>query len=156
MTGTRSISDLLAEQETFAGLADADLELIAGCGRNEAFPVGTRILREGEQADRFYVLRTGRVALELAGPERGPITIEVIGPGDVLGWSWLVPPYRWHLDATALEEVHAIGLDGACLRDKLAADPRLGYELLQRFARIIVDRLQHARLRLLDLYGPGT
>ncbi len=79
--------------------------------------------------------------------------IETLGPGDVVGWSWLFPPYRWQFDAVALERVAAVALDGACLRAKCDDDTRLGFELTRRFAGVLIDRLQATRLRLLDLYG---
>jgi CRP-like cAMP-binding protein len=88
-------------------------------------------------------------------PGQGRITIETIASGDVLGWSWLFPPYRWHFDAQALELTRAIAFDGACLRAKCDDDHDLGYAL-QRFARIMMQRLQATRLQLLDVYGVRT
>ncbi len=79
--------------------------------------------------------------------------IETLGPGEVVGWSWLFPPYRWHFDAVALEPVRAVALDGLCLHAKCEENPRLGFDLTRRFAGVLVDRLQATRLRLLDMYG---
>jgi CRP-like cAMP-binding protein len=114
------------------------------------------ILRAGEPADRFYIIRHGKVGVEVFAPEVGPITIETLGEGDVLGWSWLFPPYRWVFDARALELTRAIALDGKCLREKCDEDPRLGYDLMKRFAQIMVERLQATRLQLIDLYSPRS
>jgi CRP-like cAMP-binding protein len=138
-----------------AGLVRAELELLAGCARNVHFDAGEQIFREGEPADAFWVIRHGRVALEAHVPARGPLTIETLEPGEVLGWSWLFPPYRWHFDARALSGVRATAFDGACLRGKCSDDPALGYDLMQRFARVMMERLQATRLRLLDVYGDG-
>lgn len=149
----RSIADLLTAQPVFDGLDDATMALIAGCGVNTRFAAGEHLLREGEPADTFFVLRAGRVALETDAPPRGPVIIETLGPGEVVGWSWLFPPYRWHYDAVALEPVRAVALDGACLRGKCEDDPRLGLELTRRFAGVMLARLQATRLRLLDVYG---
>jgi len=149
------VAELLAEHPLFRGLAPGDLAQVAGCSRNVRFTTGETILAEGQPANYFYLLRHGRVTLETAAPGRGAIVIETLSPGDVLGWSWLLPPYRSHFDARAVEPTVALRFDGACLRTKLAADPRLGYELLSRFAELIVDRLQATRVRLLDLYGDG-
>ncbi len=149
----KSIADLLAEQPTFAGLPMDALELIAGCGVNTGFEAGQYLLREGDPADSFFVLRSGRVALEMSAPPRGVLVIETFGGGDVVGWSWLFPPYRWHFDAVALEPVRAVALDGACLRGKCEEDPTFGFELTRRFAHLLVGRLQATRVRLLDLYG---
>ena len=150
---TRTIRDLISGHELLSGLDPEYLDLVAGCGRNVAFGVGDWIGREGAPADSFYVLREGRVALEVHSPDRGPIVVATLSPGDVLGWSWLFPPYRWRFDARALDPVRAVALDGVCLRGKCDADPRLGYELMRRFARIMVGRLEATRLQLLDVYG---
>jgi CRP-like cAMP-binding protein len=149
----REIRDLLAGHEFFAVLEPADLDLIAGCGRNVVFKAGAIIARAGEPADHFFVIRHGRVALEVDTPGRGALVVETARPGDVVGWSWLFPPYEWRFDARAAAEVHAIALDGACLRAKCDDDPALGYRLMKRFSSVVVDRLETTRLRLLDLYG---
>lgn len=150
---SRSIRDLLDEHPFFAGLSSDYLDLIAGCGQNVAFPPAGLLFREGDAADQFYVLRAGRVALAVRAPGR-EIVVATVGPGDVLGWSWLFPPHRWRFDAHALEPVRAIALDGVCLRGKCDDDPRLGYELMRRFAQIMVDRLESTRMQLLDVYSP--
>lgn len=149
-----TLTDLLARHPFFAGLERDLLAFIAGCGRNAAFREGEYLAREGEPADAFYVLRHGRVALELHTPERGTVVLLTLGPGEVLGWSWLLPPHRWRFDARALEPVRAVALDGACLRQKCEEDPRLGYRLLRRLAGTLVDRLIQARLQSADLYAP--
>lgn len=149
----RTIRDLLGDHEFFAGMAAEYLDLLAGCGRNEVFPAGTVLAHEGDPADRFHVLRTGRVAVGIHIPQREPLVIATLGPGDVLGWSWLFPPYAWRFDAEATSETHAIGLDGVCLREKCEADPALGYALMRRFARVLVGRLESTRLQLVDVYG---
>ncbi len=149
----QTIDELLSEAPAFEGMGRAHLELIAGCARNRTFEKGAYLLREGDEANVFYVIRRGRVALETFVPERGALTIETIDEGDLVGWSWLVPPYRVDFDAAALDTVHAITFDGACLRGKCEDDPALGYELMKRFVPVIVERLQATRLRLLDVYG---
>ncbi len=148
----RSIGDLLAGHPFFADLPDRDLELIAGCGRNEVFRPGQLLFREGDPADWFYVIRRGRIALGIGVPGREDLIIDTLGPGEVLGWSWLFPPHVWTMDARALDTVHAIALDGVCLRGKCDEDPVLGYSLARRFAGILSDRLAATRLRLLDVY----
>ena len=149
----RTIDVLLGECPVFTGLDADTLELVAGCGRNVRFDAEQHLFREGEPADTFYVVRHGAVALEMRVPARRPLVIETLGDGDVVGWSWLVPPYRWAFDARAAEPTVAVALDGACLRGKCRDDPALGFELLQRFSQVMVERLQAARLRLLDVYG---
>ncbi len=148
----RQLDSVLAEIPLFSGLDDETLRLLAGCASNVRFDAGQRIMRRGEPADVFYLVRHGSVVLETYFPARGPVTIETLEAGEVLGWSWLFPPYRWHLDARALTVVRATAFDGACLRGKCLEDPALGYELMSRFAQIVIERLQWTRLRLIDVY----
>ena len=150
-----TIEQLLHDVPVFAGLSPEQYELLAGCASNTGFHDGEMLFREGDQADTFYVIRHGTVALETYVPALGPVTIETIEPGEVVGWSWLFAPYRWHFDARALGLVRATAFDGACLRGKCETDPALGYDLMSRFAQVIIERLQWTRLRLLDLYGYG-
>jgi CRP/FNR family transcriptional regulator, cyclic AMP receptor protein len=149
----QTLDALLAEADVFRGLDGEWLNLIAGCGQNVAFAEGETLFRDGGRADTFFLLRRGRVALTMHVPGRGDVVVETQEPGDVVGWSWLFPPYRWHFDARAVEDVGAIAFDGACLRGKCDAEPVLGYELMRRFAAMMIARLQQTRFRLLDLYG---
>jgi len=152
----RSLVELLGDVPFLAGLAADRLDLLAGCASNVHFDAGAHLFREGDEAAVFYVIRHGEVAVETFVPARGAVTIETIGPGEVLGWSWLFAPYRWHFDARALSPVRATGFDGTCLRGKCESDPALGYELMGRFAQVLIERLQWTRLRLLDVYGDGS
>ena len=149
----RSLENVLADVPFLEGLAPGALALIAGCAGNVHFAAGESLFREGEEADTFYIVRHGSVALETFVPARGPVVIETIEGGEVIGWSWLFAPYRWHFDARALTAVRATGFDGACLRQKCNDDPALGYDLMGRFAQVLIERLQWTRLRLLDVYG---
>jgi CRP/FNR family transcriptional regulator, cyclic AMP receptor protein len=149
----RTIEELLTEVPLFAGLAPERVALLAGCASNARFCAGETLFREGEHADTFYVIRHGAIALEMFVPTRGLVTIQTIEAGDVVGWSWLFAPYRWHLDARASTLVRATSFDGACLREKCDDDPMLGYDLMSRFAQVLIARLQSTRLRLLDVYG---
>lgn len=148
-----TLDEVIASSPVFAGMAHDDLALIAGCAQNVGFEEGQLLFREGQSADVFYLVRKGRVALEVHTPERGGLIVDSADPGEVVGWSWLLPPYRWHFDARAAEEVRAIAFDGECLRGKCDEDTRLGYELMQRFGQVMIDRLQNTQLRLLDVYG---
>lgn len=149
----RALETIIKEHPFFQGLAPEYLDLIAACGTNVRFNAGEFIFREGESADYFYLIRHGKVGLEIPAQQRGAITVETLGDGDVLGLSWLFPPYRWVFDARALDLTRAIALDGRCLRDKCDEDPALGYELIKRFSQIMVERLQATRLQIIDLYS---
>ena len=147
------IDDLLKDVPMFHGMAADRLELIAGCAANRIFRPGDYLLRAGERADSFFVIRRGDVAVETYVPQRGALTLETLHDGDVLGWSWLFPPYRIAFDARATETVHAVAFDGLCLRGKCEEDHDLGYDLMIRFARVMAERLQAARMQMLDVYG---
>jgi CRP/FNR family transcriptional regulator, cyclic AMP receptor protein len=149
----RTIDELLTEAPAFEGMSTEHLELIAGCAQNRTFEEDSYLLREGDPADVFYVIRRGRVALETFVPQEGKMIMETIDDGDLLGWSWLVPPYRVAFDARAVDSVHAIAFDALCLRGKSDEDAALGYELMRRFIPVIMERLQATRLRLIDVYG---
>ncbi len=144
------LEHLLSQQPFFAGLKPAQIELIAGCGRNTHFKAGEMLLRIGDPADEFFLVREGAVRIEVPSPRLGPITIETIHAGGMLGWSWLIPPYRWHFDAQAVDAVRATALDGRCLRGKFEGDPALGYAIMQRFAGVILQRLQSTTLRFIE------
>ncbi len=152
----KPISALLEENPVFRGLPRQDLKVIAGCASNVKFDAGEFLFREGRPADAFYLIRYGKVSVEFFAPGRGPITIHTPDEGDVVGWSWLYPPYVCTHDTRALLLTRAIAFDARCLRGKCDADPRLGYELMRRFAHIVHDRLEGTRLQLLDLYGGGS
>ncbi|MGO9150830.1 MAG: cyclic nucleotide-binding domain-containing protein [Acidimicrobiales bacterium] len=147
------IAALVANHPLLAGLPGDMARLVTGCARNVAVKPGEFLLVEGEAADTLFLLRRGRVSLEARAPGRTPLVIETLEPGAGLGWSWLFPPYRWQFDARATEPVGAIAVDAACLRSKAEADPAFGYELIKRFASVMMARLDAAQLRLLDLYG---
>jgi CRP/FNR family transcriptional regulator, cyclic AMP receptor protein len=149
----KTIPELLSDLRAFEGFGPTALDLIAGCGRNASFRDGELLLREADEANVFYAIRDGDVALEIKAPARSPLIIETIHSGDVLGWSWLFEPYRVRFDARALGTVHGIAFDGACLRGKCEEDHDFGYEMMRRFAQIAIGRLQSTRIKLLDLYG---
>ena len=145
---------LLKEHPFFAGFDAATLELLAGCAANERFAAGEFIARAQSRADKFFVIRHGSVALEIRVPGRDPLIVETLHEGEILGWSWIVPPYTWSYDARAVALTRAVSLDATCLRAKLEADHSLGYELFKRVMPVLASRLASARLRLVDMYGP--
>ncbi len=144
---------ILAQHPFFADMSETARNLIAGCATNQVFHDGERILREGEPADTFYLVRHGAVALEINVPGREPLVIETLGDGEVMGWSWLVPPYRIRFDSRAVGLVRTISIDGKCLRGKCEEDCALGYEFYKHFLPVVVDRLTAARLQMMDIYG---
>jgi CRP-like cAMP-binding protein len=152
----KDLGELLGQHPFFADMVPELKEILVGCARNERFAAGEYLYREGQQADRFFLLRHGRVALELQIPGKPPIVLETVDAGEVTGWSWLVPPFQWAMDARAATLVRAISLDATCLRGKCESDHSVGYELYKRFIPIMGRRLHAARRQLLDVYGsPG-
>ncbi|MEW2433257.1 cyclic nucleotide-binding domain-containing protein [Streptomyces caniferus] len=121
-----------------------------------AFPAGTRIFEEGKPADRFWIVRTGSVDLDIQVAGRRPVVIESLGHGDLLGWSWLLPPYVWRMGAGAFTLVRAYEFDATAIRALCEADPTLGLAVTRRVLDVVARRLQATRHRLLDMCGPGT
>lgn len=148
-----TLEPLLAKHPFFQGLDPEYLRLITGCASNIRMNAGEFLFREGEDADRFFVIREGSVKLELFAGGRGPVTIQTIPENEIVGYSWLFPPYRWVFSGRAVTPVRLFVFDGLCLRGKCDDDPKLGYELMKRFSRMMMGRLQAARLQLLDLYN---
>ena len=146
------LEHIVREHPFFSGLSEEFGNLIAGCAKNVRFEAGSYLFHQGEPADQFYLIRAGRVALQISSPHK-TITIQTVAENDVVGASWLVMPYRWGFDAKALDLTRAIALDAACLRGKCEDDHDLGYEMMKRFMPILVQRLQAARLQILDVYG---
>jgi CRP-like cAMP-binding protein len=149
----RTLDTILSEHEFFKNLAPEYLELIAGCSKNVRFNAGEYIFHISEEADQFYIIRHGQVAVEVKSHRGDKLAIDTVQENEVLGWSWLFPPYRWHNDARAMTLTRAIAIDGKCLRDKCDADHDFGYEMMQRFARLITERLQATTLQVLDVYS---
>ncbi|HXZ12050.1 MAG TPA: cyclic nucleotide-binding domain-containing protein [Candidatus Sulfotelmatobacter sp.] len=150
------LEPIIEKHVFFQGLEKRHIQFIAGCAKNVVFAEGAVVFHEGDPADLFYFVREGLVAIELLVPHRGFTTLQTVGAGDVLGWSWLLPPYRWRFGARTTQPTRALAFDAKCLRAKCEDDHDLGYELYKRFSRVIAERLEATRLQLLDLYGVGA
>jgi CRP-like cAMP-binding protein len=149
----KDLEHIIREHPFFTELEEGFCKLVCGCAKNVRFEAGRYLFREGEPADQFYLLRHGRVALEVGAAHCGSITFQTVGNGEIVGVSWLVPPYRWTYDAKALEITGAIAMDATCLRNKCETDHDLGYEMMKRFVPILVQRLDATLLQILDVYG---
>ena len=149
----RGLGPILADHSMLKGLAPEYLEFLTGCASNVVFRPGEYLIREGEEAATFYLVRFGKVSIEVGGHGEHGIPIQTIGENDILGWSWLIPPHQWRFDARAIELTRAIALDGECLRGKCTEDHQFGYEMLLRITQVMTERLEAARLQLMDLYG---
>jgi CRP-like cAMP-binding protein len=150
---TATLDQVLAAQSFFAGMLPEHLETLASVAQPVTVATGRKVFHEGDVADACYLIIEGDLALEMDIPGRGAHVLQTLHSGDMLGWSWLVSPYRYAYDAQVLTDVKAIRFDAVALRAQKEADPAFGYELMQRFAEVLVRRMQAARLQLLDVYG---
>lgn len=146
-----AIEDLIGA--ALPDVPEAAVAELAGLGRERRFDPDDRLFAMDEPADTFHLVRSGLVAIEVDGPSGGPVTIETVGPGDVVGVSWLLPPHRWVFSARAVEVSETVAFDAARVLDRCQRDPTIGYEVNRWFAGVIHRRLVAARLRVLDLYG---
>jgi CRP-like cAMP-binding protein len=146
----------LIEHPFFEGLPDDLFKTLAVCAIQEKFAANQIIYHEGDPADHFFLVQKGKVAIEIFAAQRGSLIVQTVSAGEVLGWSWLFPPYRRRFDACTLEVTEAIGMNAGYLREKAEQDHRLGYELFKRFSKVVVTRLQATRLQLIDLYGRSS
>lgn len=151
MVQVDGLGPLLAQHPFFMGMDPSALDIIVGCCANHVFKPGTFLYRQGEPAERFYLIREGMVSLEFYVPGRDPIALETMEAGEIIGWSWLFPPYEWSNDARAIDTVRVLSIDGKCLRGKIESDHVLGYEIYKRFLPIMARRLLNDRLRILEL-----
>lgn len=150
------LKEVLRQHPFLHGLSAEHMETLVGCASNVRFAEGNSLINEGEIANTFFLIRSGRVALECEIPGRTSIRIQTVGPGEVLGWSWLISPHRWHFSGIAVTDTRAIALDGECLRTKCELNKEFGYEMLKRLAVVMERRLEATRLQLLDVYGQAT
>jgi len=145
------LEKIISTHPFLAGMSPHQLRLIADCAMSVHFIANELIFREGDPANRFYLIQSGRVVLESQVLGKPKALVQTLGPGDILGWSWLFPPYFWHFDARALEPIDAVFIYGTPLREECESDHELGYELMKRLAAVMMKRLQAARWKLLGL-----
>jgi len=144
------MAELVASHPFLKDLDPHQQRLLADCAMEKSFEADELIFREGDPANRFYLILEGKVTLESYVQDRGRVEIQTIGSGDVLGWSWLLPPYYWQFDARAVERTKAIFFYATPLRDEAEADHELGYELYKRISAVMLKRLQATRRHLLE------
>ncbi len=148
----KGLKSILQEHPFFADMKEEFIDLLSGCAKNVRFEADEYLGHEGDRSTEVYLIRSGRVALQIPAPGSS-IIIQTVKENEIVGASWLVPPYRWGLEAKALEQTRAIALDAECLRGKCDTDPALGYEMMKRFIPILSQRLQAARHQILDIYA---
>lgn len=149
---SETLSRALAAHPFCAEFSEATVDFLSGCTKNVRFAPGQYLFKEDTEADQLYLLRGGEVALESNLPGKGPVKVETLTEGGVLGWSVLFAPHRWHVDCRALEPTLAFAVDGACLRGKLEKDPVFAYAITRQLLWEVHKRLERARLQQLDVY----
>ena len=149
---TDPMAKRISEHPFLRGLAHNQLALLTDCALPAQFKAGQIIFREGEKAKLFYLIEKGKVVLESKAEFREPVVIDTIGAGDLLGWSWIMPPYKWRFTARAVEPTEAIYFAGTILRDYCERDHSLGFELHERLSAVMMKRLQGARRKMLAMH----
>ena len=148
-SAVKAVASVIAEHPFLHGLKPEHLCLLADSAMRVRYETSELIFREGDPANRFYLIEQGRVSLESHRRDEAPVAVQVIGPGDVLGWSWLFPPYYWHFDARAVEPTTAIFFYGTRLREQCEQDHDFGFEMMKRMTQVVIHRLQATRKQLL-------
>lgn len=149
-----SIRDYVAEHAFFSGLSAGDLDALVEQARERRAGSGEVLFHQGERANNFYLIKTGAVSVEIPAITGPTLEIQRLGADKILGWSWLIAPFRWNFQARVIEDAHIFEFDGAALRDRCETDPRLGYELLKRFAGLMSERLEAARRKMIEEWNP--
>jgi CRP-like cAMP-binding protein len=153
---TEDLREILRVHPFLVDVSEQFLETLVGCASNVVFREGEYVMKEGDLAHQFFLIRTGRVALEMDMDERGSLRVQTVGEGEVLGWSWIISPFRWHFSGCAVTDVRAIAIDGECLRKKSESDPVFGYEILKRFSQVMQRRLEATQRQLMDVFGSSS
>jgi len=147
----KTLEPILKKHPFFKDLEQEYLEFIAGCASNVQFKQKEILMKQGDPADKFYLIREGMVAINLPVSTARTITLQTVCSGGIVGWSWLIPPYRYRFDCRVVEDTRAIVLDGKCLREKCEKNHDLGYEMLKRLAGVFTQRLEASRQQILSL-----
>jgi CRP/FNR family transcriptional regulator, cyclic AMP receptor protein len=147
-----TLNEMIVKHPFWNGLKPNYFQPLQECAKFERFEAGQSIFREGQEADRFFLIQTGQVRLDVFVPGRGTVTVQTVSAGAALGWSWLSPPYQWNFSAHANEMTELVAFDAQFLRDTSEANHDFGYELIKRVSSVLLQRLQETRLLLLDFY----
>jgi CRP/FNR family cyclic AMP-dependent transcriptional regulator len=148
-----SLESQLRQHSFLVELEPHEIRIITPFASNVRFRSGEFVFRQGEAASTFYLIESGKVDVEFFAAAGGPVVLQTLKQGDILGWSWLRPPFRWRFDARAVEDTEAIAIDGAGLRNELDIDHDMGYVFFKRFLEVMTARLEAARLRLVEMYA---
>lgn len=150
----QSIGDYLSTHAFFSGLDDSFMKFLSNSVKELRIKKGDVLFQQGERADKFYLLRNGQVSVQVPALMGPTLEIQTLGEDQMLGWSWLIPPYRWNFQARAVEDSDLLEFDGSAILARCEEDPKFGYELLKRFAALMSERLDAARQKMMDEWNP--
>ena len=150
----QSKDDYLSAHAFFAGLNEDYLKFLAEYATEKQIAKGDVLFQQGKAADKFYLVRSGRVSVQVPALVGPVLELQVLGENQVLGWSWLIPPYRWNFVARALEDTVVLEFDGSAILERCEKDPKFGYELFKRFTALMSERLDAARQKMMDQWNP--
>jgi CRP-like cAMP-binding protein len=148
------IEEYLSAQQFFSGLNPESIKLLSGYASERQIDAGQVLFRQGERANKFYLIRSGSIAVEIPAIMGPALKVQSLGPGQVLGWSWLIPPYKWNFQASAEVKTKLLEFDGSQVLARCDADANFGYDVLKRFASLMSERLEAARQRLMEQWNP--
>jgi len=151
----QSIEDYLPTHAFFSELDDSFMKFLSDSATELKIKKGDVLFRQGERADKFYLLRNGQMSVQVPALMGPTLEIQTLGEDQMLGWSWLIPPYRWNFQARALEDSDLLEFDGSAILARCEEDPKFGYELLKRFATLMSERLDAARQKMMDEWNPS-
>jgi CRP/FNR family transcriptional regulator, cyclic AMP receptor protein len=149
------IAEDLSTLEFFTELSEDTLRFLFECSSPIVIKKGQILLRQGENADKFYLIRSGSISIQMPAIMGPTLEIQTLGIGQVLGWSWLIAPYKWHFQTSAEEDSELLQFDGAAIRARCEQEPKFGYELLKKFAGLMSERLNAARVKMMDEWNPA-
>lgn len=150
----QTIDAYLKSHALFEGLDDAFMQILLNSASELQVKKGDLLFQQGKLADKFYILRTGQVSIQVPALVGPTLEIQTLGEDQVLGWSWLIPPFRWHFMARAVEDSELIEFDGRALLAHSEEDPKFGFALFKRFAGLMSERLDAARQKMMDQWNP--
>jgi len=150
----QSIEDYLSNHDFFSGMDSSYLKFLSDSATEQQIKAGDVLFQYGKNADKFYLLRKGQVAIQVPALMGPALDIQTLGDDQILGWSWLIPPYRWNFLARALEDSELLEFDGSAVLARCQEDPKFGYELFKRFATLMSERLNAARQKMMDDWNP--
>ena len=149
----KTIKEILMSHPFFSEMGEDLVDYISGCAKNAHFGPNQLLTKEGDPADQFYVINKGLVTIEIHHPIKGSMKIRTLRPGEIVGFSWIFPPYRYFFNVRAEEHTSVVAINGQCIREKCDNDATLGYSIMKQFASVMAKRMYDTRLQLLDVYG---